>query len=96
MTLAPLFALETHGTSAVLYLRNPLNVSSAAEAMDVCDSLPLGVRRLRVDMRSLSLYEADAIDEITRRLGAWREARNGSTRLDIPGVPVSFEVLAAG
>ncbi|HEX2718522.1 MAG TPA: hypothetical protein VHM67_12645 [Gemmatimonadaceae bacterium] len=96
MTLAPLFMLETHGTGAVLYLRNPLSDAGAREAMDACDALPPAVSRLRVDMRSLSLHDVGAVDAITARLGRWRGARNGSTRLDMPGVPVSFEVLAAG
>jgi hypothetical protein len=31
---------------------------------------------------------------ISQRLRPWRDTREGSTRVDLPGVPVSFEVLA--
>lgn len=95
MKLAPLYALETRGTHAVLYLRSPLSAEQAREAMRACHALPPGVRWLRIDMRALSFYEALAMEEIARQLRPWRESREGGTRVDLPGVPMSFEVLAA-
>jgi hypothetical protein len=94
MKAEPLYAFEVYGGAATLYLRSTLSLRCASEAMHACDKLPPEVRRLRVDMRAVRICDARAVDVISQRLRPWRDTREGSTRVDLPGVPVSFEVLA--
>lgn len=90
----PIYSLEIFGLNATLYLNGPLSLSRAAEVMVVCHQLPGEVRRLRIDMRGVDARDERALDHISRGLRPWRDARDGSTRVDLPAVPVSFSVLA--
>lgn len=87
-------SLEMSGGSATLYLNGSLTLDRALQALDACRLLPGHVRRLRVDMRAINVVDAVAVTAISKGLRSWRGDRNGSTRVDLPGAPVSFEVLA--
>lgn len=88
------FSLETFGRSATLYVGGPLTRRQAHDVMDACGTLPLHVRHLRVDLRKVQPHDHGALRIISRGLRPWREHRQGSTRIDLPGAPVSFFVGA--
>ena len=86
------YALEVFGKNAILYLKGFLTTRQAVEAMDACETLPSHVTSLRVDMRRVQRGDGRGMDHLALRLRPWREARAGSTRIDLPGVPPSFTV----
>lgn len=88
----PPFSLEVFGGNAVLYLRGFLTTRGAVQAMSACEALPVHVKHLRIDMRRVERGDGRGVDHVALRLRPWREARGGSTRIDLPHVPVSFAV----
>lgn len=86
------FSLETFGRSATLYVGGSLTRRQAHEVVEACTTLPLHVRHLRVDLRKMQPHDHGTLHIISRGLRPWREYRQGSTRLDLPGAPVSFFV----
>lgn len=86
----PSFSLEVFGANAILYLRGFLTTRHAVQAMSACEALPAQVRHLRIDMRRVERGDGRGVDHVALRLRPWREARGGSTRIDLPHVPVSF------
>ena len=90
VTPIPPYALEVFGKNAILYLKGFLTTRRAIEAMDACESLPAQVTTLRVDMRRVERGDGRGMDHVALRLKPWREARGGSTRIDLPHVPTSF------
>lgn len=88
------FTIEMAGSAATLYLSGGLTMYLAARTLDECRRLPPGIRHLRIDMRAVRVVEGMAVAAIAHGLRPWRDDRNGSTRVDLPDAPVSFEVLA--
>lgn len=88
----PSFSLEVFGSNAILYLRGFLTTCRAVQAMSACEALPAQVKHLRIDMRRVERGDGRGVDHVALRLRPWREARGGSTRIDLPHVPVSFAV----
>ena len=88
----PSFSLEVFGRNAILYLRGFLTTRRAVEAIAACEALPADVGNLRVDMRRVERGDGRGIDHLALRLRSWRESRAGTTRIDLPNVPVSFAV----
>ena len=84
------YALEVFGKNAILYLKGFLTTRRAIEAMDACEALPLQVTSLRVDMRRVERGDGRGMDHVALRLRPWREGRAGSTRIDLPNVPMPF------
>lgn len=88
----PSFSLEVFGSNAILYLRGFLTTCRAVQAMSACEGLPAHVKHLRIDMRRVERGDGRGTDHVALRLRPWREARGGSTRIDLPHVPLSFSV----
>lgn len=86
------YSLEVFGRNAILYLKGILTMSSAIEAMHVCETLPEHITSLRVDMRRVERGDGRGVDHVGLRLRPWREARRGTTRIDLPHLPMSFSV----
>ena len=86
------FSLEVFGSNAILYLRGFLTTRIAVQAMTACESLPLQVKNLRIDMRRVERGEGRGVDHVGLRLRPWRELRDGTTRIDLPHVPMTFSV----
>lgn len=88
----PSFSLEVFGSNAILYLRGFLTTRRAVLAMSACEALPGHVKHLRIDMRRVERGDGRGVDHVGLRLRPWRESRGGSTKIDLPHVPVSFAV----
>ena len=86
----PPYSLEVFGRNAILYLKGFLTMGRAIEAMNACETLPPHVTSLRIDMRRVERGDGRGVDHLALRLRPWREARGGSTRIDLPHLPVSF------
>jgi ABC-type transporter Mla MlaB component len=88
----PSFSLEVFGSNAILYLRGLLTTRIAVQAMTACESLPPQVKNLRIDMRRVERADGRGVDHVALRLRPWRELRDGTTRIDLPYVPMTFSV----
>lgn len=86
----PPYSLEVFGRNAILYLKGFLSMARAIEAMNACEGLPAHINSLRIDMRRVERGDGSGVDHLALRLRPWREARGGSTRIDLPHMPISF------
>lgn len=70
--------LEAHAHGATLYFRESLSARSVAHAIVLCEGLGLQTRSLRVDLRSVRLFDPDAFARLAAALDAWRSSRRGT------------------
>jgi ABC-type transporter Mla MlaB component len=76
------FHIERVGDAAMLYLTGDLqNRQDVASLSELCFSLPMTVRTLRLDLSSMARVGADAMEAIGVLLCEWRESRSGEFRL---------------
>ena len=75
------YQLEVAGESAAIYVSGSLDTGSAETLLEVCRSLPVSIRTLRLDLRSIGAMSACATDAVRRLLSEWRTTRRGEFRL---------------
>lgn len=75
------FNLELAGESATLYVHGRLDQQGCATLVDVCASLPLTVRTLRLDLRAVGAMTAEVTSTVRLVLQQWRAERQGEFRL---------------
>ena len=75
------YQLEIAGESAAVYVSGSLDTGSAETLLEVCRSLPVSIRTLRLDLRSIGALSACATDAVRRLLGECRTTRRGEFRL---------------
>lgn len=73
--------LELIGETATLYVQGTLAYEDIGTLIALCDSMPDGVRTLRLDLHGLGQLSAEATDTVRLLLKHWREARRGDFRL---------------
>ena len=78
------YDLESHGSGATLYLTGALSIAGSRRAFTTIQSLPRGVRALRIDMRGVRLFDPAALHLLAAELREWREERSGITRVKLP------------
>lgn len=74
--------IEAHGHAATLYLNDLLSMERVIRAAALCEGLPREIRRLRVDMRTVRLFDPEGFAWLTQILAEWRERRGALVRLD--------------
>jgi hypothetical protein len=74
--------LEAHRQSATIYVAGPLTARTIRQIGALVPRLPLHVRLLRIDLRSVVLFEPPLLDQLTDTLGQWREMGRGTVRVD--------------
>jgi ABC-type transporter Mla MlaB component len=77
-------SMEAHACGASAYVSGPLTASVAARAILACRALPPRVLALRVDLRGVSVCDADALTMLEVLLIEWRTERRGVTRIAYP------------
>ncbi len=78
------FAIESTDRSATAYIAGSLSISGFWQVMRACDDLPADIRSLRVDLQAVRVVQDGVFEETSAALRTWREARQGSTRVDLP------------
>jgi hypothetical protein len=75
------YQLEISGETATMYVGGELGNRSVTTLLDVCRSLPVRIRTLRLDLRAVGAMSADATNAVRVLLRDWREIRHGDFRL---------------
>jgi len=75
------FQLELAGESATVYVHDGLECDGSTTLLDLCASLPIHVRTLRLDLRATGTMTAEATRVVRLLLKHWRETRKGEFRL---------------
>ena len=84
MILKSQLAIEAHSSAATAYINGPLTVTIAARAIMACRLLPPSVRGIRVDLRSVSVCDADALAMLEALIVEWLAERRGVSRVVYP------------
>lgn len=87
-------AIESTDRSATLYVAGPLSLPGLWQVMRACDDLPPHIRTLRLDLKNVRVAQATVPETMSTALRVWREARGGSTRVDLP--PGGFGFIESG
>jgi hypothetical protein len=77
-------SFEAHTSAATVYLSGPLSLGLAARAIARCRSLPARVRAVRVDLRSVSVCDVDALLMLESLLIEWCTERRAVSRISHP------------
>lgn len=84
MILTSQLAIEAHSSAATAYINGPLTASVAARAIMACRLLPPTIRSIRVDLRSVSVCDLDALTMLEALIVEWRAERRGVSRVVYP------------
>lgn len=74
--------LEAHGHAATLYLHELLSMERVIRAAALCEGLPREVRRLRVDLRTVRIFDPEGFAWLAHILADWRDRRGAHVRFD--------------
>ena len=88
-----LYTLEVHAEFATLYVRDLPRATDIAIARAICDRLPMFVRVLRIDLRSVTGLDASVRDGLTALARDWRRERLG--HVTFAGAPLDDEPITA-
>src|SRR5690349_16576692 len=86
--------MEAHPCAATAYIYGPLNASVAARAILACRSLPAAVRRVRVDLRGVTVCDVDALMMLEVLLLEWSSERRGVNRIVYPNLRARDAIVA--
>ena len=102
MTLQSGLSIESHARAASAYLSGPLTLGLTARAITAFCGLPERVRALRVDLRGITVCDADAVRMLESLVGEWCYKRRGVSRIARPRAPardlfvaISYEIRYA-
>ena len=84
MILKSQLAIEAHSSAATAYINGPLTANIAARTIMACRLLPPSVRGIRVDLRSVSVCDVDALAMLEALIVEWRAERRGVSRVVYP------------
>jgi hypothetical protein len=70
--------VESNVVAATAYVTGPLTIPVAARAIMACRALPPGVRRVRVDVRAVTVCDSRALAMLDSYIADWRMERRGS------------------
>lgn len=73
--------LKLDGDSATLCVHGALDRAGASSMLELCAALPLHIRTLHVDLRSLGAMSGEATGAVRSLLAHWRTTRGGEFRL---------------
>jgi hypothetical protein len=76
--------IEAHSSAATVYINGPLTASVAALTIMACRRLPPTIRGIRVDLRSVSVCDLDALAMLEALIEEWRIERRGVSRVVYP------------
>lgn len=88
-----LYTLEVHAEFATLCVRQLPRATDIAIARAICDRLPMFVRVLRIDLRSVAELDATVRDGLTALARDWRRERLG--HVTFAGAPLDDEPIIA-
>jgi hypothetical protein len=88
-----LYTLEVHAEFATLHVRDLPRATDIAIARAICDRLPMFVRVLRIDLRSVVGLDATVRDGLTALARDWRRERLG--HVTFAGAPLDDEPIIA-
>jgi hypothetical protein len=77
-------SIEAHPQAATAYLCGPLSPSIAARVILAARRLPPHVRRIRVDLRAVTICDLDALTMLEVLLIEWSSERRGMSRVVYP------------
>jgi hypothetical protein len=86
-----LYTLEVYAEHATLYVRDLPRATDIAIARAICDRLPIFVRVLRIDLRSVAGLDATVRDGLTALARDWRRERLG--HVTFAGAPLDDEPI---
>ena len=75
------YQVEQTTECATIYLAGGLTGLDAKTLETLCESFPLTVRTLRLDLRAIGSLSADGMDAIRHVLRSWASSRGGEFRL---------------
>ena len=84
MRLESRLRMESHTVAATAYVCGPLKSDVAARTILACRTLPPRVRRVRVDLRGVSVCDGDALVMLEVLLIEWSAERRGQSRIAYP------------
>ena len=79
-------SVEAHDCAATIYVSGPLTAAVAARAIFACRTLPAALRGVRVELRAVSVWDADALVMLEVLLVDWSAERHGASRIAYPPV----------
>jgi hypothetical protein len=88
-----LYTLEVHAELATLCVRDLPRATDIAIARAICDRLPMFVRVLRIDLRSVAGLDATVRDGLTALVRDWRRERLG--HVTFAGAPLDDRPINA-
>jgi hypothetical protein len=86
--------IESHASAASAYLSGRLSLGLTARAMTAFCSLPARIRALRVDLRSITVYDVDAMLMLESLVVEWCHERRGISRIARPRMVVRDAFVA--
>ena len=87
MILKSQVSIEAHASAATAYINGPLTANIAARTIMACRLLPPTIRGIRVDLRSLTVCDLDALTMLEALIVEWRAERRGVSRVVYPRLP---------
>lgn len=82
-----LVSLEGHQHCVTMYVAGMLTEPAATVAAEMLGAVRQGVRVVRVDLRSVTYIEPQAVVELARVLARWREVPGRRVTIECPGRP---------
>ncbi len=67
--------IEQHDGAATLYVAGDMGISGALRIVSICERLPMSIRMVRLDLRSVHDSEDGAMAVLETRLCHWRRGR---------------------
>ena len=84
MIVTAQLSIEVHPHAATAYLCGPLSAAVAARVILASRTLPPHVRRMRVDLRAVTVCDVDALTMLEVLLLEWSSERRGMSRVVYP------------
>ena len=84
MILKSQLSIEAHSRAASVYVHGPLSAATAGRISLGCRTLPHDVRAVRVDLRAVTVSDADALTMLEALLIEWSADRRGQSRIAYP------------
>lgn len=89
------FSLESSGRLATVYIAGSVSLPGLWQILDRCDQLSPDIRSLRIDMHGVRLMQPGVLEGLTVGLRQWRDAREGTTRMDLPEGGLGNRIVGA-
>ena len=95
MIITSQLSVEAHRFAATAYLKGPLTASLAVRTIMVCRALPASIRRMRVDLRGMTMWDSTALTMLESHIVEWSEERGGASRVmdSRPGARDAFVAI---